>query len=34
MRMIQNLRGSPAIGTQDAAPGYWQGKQAAGGDSG
>lgn len=28
MRMIQNLLGSPAIGTQDAPPGYWQGKLA------
>lgn len=30
MRMVQTLLGSPAIGTQDAAPGYWQGKQAMG----
>lgn len=33
MRMMQNLLGSPAIGTQDAAPGYWQGKQAKGDDA-
>jgi hypothetical protein len=32
MRVMQNLLGSPAIGTEDAAPGYWQGKQAKGDD--
>lgn len=29
MRMIQNLLGSPAIGTQDASHGYWQGRQTS-----
>jgi hypothetical protein len=33
MRMMQNLRGEPAIGTQDASPGYWQGEQAKAAES-
>jgi hypothetical protein len=33
MRMLQDLLGSPATGTKDATPGYWQGGQAEGDDN-
>lgn len=29
MRMMPDLLGSPALGTQDPSPGYWSGKQSA-----
>jgi hypothetical protein len=29
MRMMPELLGSPALGTQDASPGYWRGQQGA-----
>jgi hypothetical protein len=36
MRMMPDLLGSPALGTQDTSPGYWRGKQrvSATGESG
>src|SRR5207248_1840126 len=27
MRMMPDLLGSPALGTQDSSPGYWRGEQ-------